>query len=195
MRPTATLLVLALAAWLAALAAAGTAAMAAFTALPRMGISIAGTEAFFAGDSAEMGRYAAGRMLTPVFLTGDWIQFTASALSVGCAVRLGRLGGFRGMRPAAVAFGISLGASALLLAWRAWSAPGMNADLLAYWTAVESGDRAAADAAKASFDAAHRTADAAFRAQAVTVAAALALLPASLLPAMPARASRPAPHA
>ena len=185
MRPTATLLLVALAAWLAAIAAAGASAMAAFSALPRMGISVAGTEAFFAGDTAEMGRYAAGRMMAPLFLTADWVQFTASSLAVGCAVRIGRLGGFRGLRPATWAFAVALGTSALLLAWRAWTAPAMNADLLAYWNAVEAGDRETAAAARASFDAAHRLADGAFRIQAITVAAALALLPVALLPAAP----------
>lgn len=191
MRPTATLLLVALAAWLAAIASAGAAAMAAFSSLPGMGLSVAGTEVFFAGDTADMGRYAAGRMLAPLFMSSDWVQFTASSLAVGCAVRLGRLGGFRGMRAAAWGFGFALASSALLLAWRAWSAPAMNADLIAYWNAVEAGDRDAAAAARASFDAAHRVADTVFRAQALAVAASLALLPAALLPAAPP----PARHA
>ena len=183
MRPTATLLLLALAAWLAAVAATGTAAMAAFGALPRLGISVAGTEALFGGDTAEMGRYAAGRMMGPVFMTGDWIQFTTSALAVGCTVRLVRLGGFRGPRWARGLLCAAVGSAAALLAWRAWSAPAMNADLLAYWHAVEAGEREAASAAKGAFDAAHRVADTLFRVQGATVAAALAMLPMALLEA------------
>lgn len=195
MRPTATLLFVVLAAWLAAVAATGVAAMAAFGSLPRMGISVSGTEAFFGGDTAEMGRYAAGRMLGPVFVTVDWVQFTASSLAVGCTVRLARLGGFRGDRWARGLLFAAVGTAALLLAWRAWSAPAMNADLLAYWQAVEAGDREAAAVAKASFDAGHRVADTLFRVQGAAVAAALALLPMALLPGGAPRAARGDRHA
>ena len=182
MRPTATLLLLALAAWLATLAAAGTAAMAAFTALPKMGLAVAGTEDFFASDPAEMGRYAAGRMLAPVFLTADWIQFACSAVAVGCTVRMARLGAFAGHRAARLALFAAVAVAALLLAFHAWRAPGMNADLLAYWQAIAAGDREAAAAAKSAFDAAHRVADGGFRATLVAVLVAIAAFPAALVP-------------
>lgn len=181
MRPTAALLVLALATWLAAIAAVGVAAMAAFGTLPHMGISVAGAEAFFGGDTAEMGRHAAGRMMGPVFMTADWVQFTASALTVGCTVRLRRLHGFRGESWASVLLFAAVGTAAVLLAWRAWTAPPMNADLVAYWQAVEAGDREAAASAKEAFDAAHRVADRLFRVQGAAVACALAILPMALL--------------
>ena len=156
--------------------------MSAFASLPRMGISVTGVEGFFAGDTAEMGRYAAGRMLAPVFMTADWIQFTASALAVGCTVRLARCGGFRGLAAARLALFAAVAVAAGLLAVHAWRAPAMNGDLLAYWQAIEAGDRDAAAAARASFDASHRVADAGFRATLVAVLVALAAYPAAVLP-------------
>lgn len=189
MRPTATILLLALVAWVAALAAAGAAAMGAFGSLPKLGISVSGTEAFFAGDTAEMGRYAAGRMLAPVFMLSDWVQIGASSLCVACTVRLVRLRGMAGSAWARHALVACVAVASALLAHRAWTAPGMNADLLAYWQAVESGDREAATTARASFDTAHRTADTFFRITLLVVAGAIAVLPAALLPARPARAS------
>jgi hypothetical protein len=194
MRPTATLLLLALAAWLAILAAVGAAAMGAFGSLPHQGISVAGVEGFFAGSTEEMGRYAAGRMMQPLFALADWVQFGASALTVGCTVRLARLGGFRGPSWARGGLYAAVGAAAVLLAIRAWTAPGMDADLHAYWEAAQAGDHAAADAARASFDVAHRAADGGMKAQLVAVGAALVLLTWALVPAPAAAAPRrPAP--
>ena len=187
MRPTATILLLALVAWVAAIAAAGAAAMGAFGALPKLGISVSGTEAFFSGDTAEMGRYAAGRMLAPVFLLSDWVQIGASSLCVACTVRLARLHGMHGAPWARRALVACVAVAASLMAYRAWTAPGMNADLVAYWQAVEAGDRDASMAARSSFDAAHRTADTLFRVNFFVVLAAVAVLPAALLPAHPAR--------
>ncbi|MEY4810745.1 MAG: hypothetical protein RI986_1083, partial [Planctomycetota bacterium] len=66
MRTTATILLFALSVWLSVILATGVAAMGAFGALPKLGISVAGTEGFFAGDTAEMGRFAAGKMLQPL---------------------------------------------------------------------------------------------------------------------------------
>lgn len=183
MRPTATLLLLALVAWIAAIAAAGTTAMAAFRALPDLGLSVAGTEGFFAGDTHEMGRYAAGRMLRPVFGAADWVQFGASSLCVGCTVRLARLRGLRGSAWARWALAGSVACAAALLAWRAWGAPAMDADLLAYWDAVARGDADAARAARSSFDAAHSAADAGFRIQMALVLAALVAFVPAMLPA------------
>lgn len=192
MRPTATLLLLALVAWFATIAAAGAAAMAAFRALPALGISVAGTEAFFAGDTQEMGRFAAGRMLHPLFGAADWVQFGASSVCVGCTVRLARLRGLRGSAWARWTLAGSVACAAVLLAWRAWGAPAMDADLLAYWEAVERGDADAARTARSSFDAAHAAADAGFRAQlALVLAAIVAFVPATVPSARPAAG----PHA
>ena len=182
MRPTATLLSVALACWFAAIAAAGAAAMAAFGSLPRMGISIPAVEAFFDGDPAEMGRWAAGRMLAPVFTASDWVQFTMAAATVTCTVRLVRLGGFRGLRAFRTAFIGCIAVAAALLAWRAWTAPAMNAELFAYWKAVEDGDRDAAATARAAFDRMHGGADAVFRVNLFLVLGAIAALPAALVP-------------
>lgn len=181
MRPTATLLLLALVAWTAAIAAAGAAAMGAFGSLPKLGITVSGVEAFFAGDTPEMGRYAAGRMLAPVFMLSDWVQIGASSLSVACTVRLARLHGMKGSAWARRTLVACVAVAASLMAWRAWTAPGMNADLLAYWQAVEASDRAAAEAARASFDAAHRTADTLFRITLFAVLGAIAAFPSALL--------------
>lgn len=195
MRPTATLLLIALTAWLAALAAVGTAAMGAFGSLPQQGISVAGTEAFFAGNTQDMGRYAAGRLMQPLFALGDWVQFATSALTVGCTVRLARLHGLRGPRWARGGLFVAVGTAAVLLAARAWTAPGMDADLRAYWDAVAAGDHAAADAARASFDLAHRAAEGGMKAQLAAVAAALVLLLWALLPASTESPRRGAGHA
>lgn len=182
MRLTAALLSVALACWFAAIAAAGAAAMAAFTSLPRMGITMPTVDAFFAGDTAEMGRWAAGRMLAPVFTASDWVQFTMAAATVTCTVRLVRCGGFRGVRAFRAAFVACVAIAAALLAWRAWTAPAMNAELFSYWKAVEDGDREAAATARAAFDGMHRGADAAFRVTLFLVLGAIAALPTALLP-------------
>lgn len=189
MRPTATLLLLALVTWFATLAAAGASAMAAFATLPKVGVTVSGVEGFFGADTAEMGRYAAGRMLAPVFLTADWVQFACSALAVGCTVRLARCGALRGTRVARVALCASVGVAAALLAIHAWRAPAMNGDLLAYWQAIDAGDRDAATAAKASFDAAHRIADAGFRATLAAVLVAIASFTAATVPGTNAHAA------
>jgi hypothetical protein len=183
MRPTVTLLTLALACWLASIAAAGAAAMAAFASLPKMGISVSGVEAFFSGNTGEMGRYAAGRMLAPVFTASDWVQFTMAAASVSCTVRLVRTGALRGWRPMRVTFIACVAVAAAMLAWRAWSAPTMNAELLTYWNAVEAQDASAAADARARFDGMHRAADTVFRASLFLVLGAIASLPGALLPA------------
>lgn len=183
MRPTATILLLALVAWAAAIAAAGAAAMGGFATLPKLGISVSGAEAFFSGDTAEMGRYAAGRMLAPVFMLSDWVQIGASSLCVACTVRLARLHGMHGSAWARRTLVACVAIAASIMAYRAWTAPGMNADLLAYWQAVEAGDRDAAGSARATFDAAHRTADTLLRVTLLVVLAAITALPAALIPA------------
>lgn len=188
MRPTATILLLALVTWFATLAATGVAAMSAFSTLPKLGVTVSGVEGFFGDDTAEMGRYAAGRMLGPVFMTADWVQFACSALAVGCTVRLARFGALAGARPARLALLGAVGIAAALLAIHAWRAPAMNGDLLAYWQAIGAGDRDAASAAKASFDASHRSADAGFRATLVAVLVAIAAFPAATVPGTKAHA-------
>lgn len=191
MRATASILLLALALWLATIAAVGTAAMAAFASLPKMGIQIESVRPFFGADTAEMGRYAAGHMLQPVFQAGDWVQYALAAASVSCTLRLLRAGGASGAPRWAGALLLALvAAAAALLAWRAWSMPAMQADLARYWSAVEANDPATATAAKASFDAAHRTAEAGYNAQLLLV---LLAIPAALLAVMPARMRAPAP--
>ena len=190
MRTTATILLFALSAWLSVILATGVAAMGAFSALPKLGISVAGTEGFFAGDTAEMGRFAAGKMLQPLFMAGDWVQFAASALTVGCTVRLARLGHFNGMRWARMVFFMCVAGAAIILAWRAWTAPAMTVDLLAYWDAVAANDRAAAEAARARFDTAHVAADAGFKIQMLCVIGALVCLLPALIAAPVRKAAR-----
>ena len=183
MRFSITVLVVALAVWLAAIVSAGAAAMAAFGSLPRQGITVADAAPYFAGDTVEMGRFAAGRMLQGVFLAGDWVQYAAAALAVGSTVRLLRLRGLGGLRAARVALAVLVGAAAAILAWRAWSMPAMTTDLLAYWDGVLANDHPAAEAAKARFDGAHRAAEAGLQLQLWLV---LAALPAAVLAALPA---------
>ncbi|MCX5641031.1 MAG: hypothetical protein NT059_09510 [Planctomycetota bacterium] len=190
MRTTATILFIALAVWFAVIMGTGAAAMGAFGALPKLGISVAGTEGFFAGDTAEMGRFAAGKMMQPLFMAGDWVQFAASALTVGCTVRLARLGGLNGMRWARAMLFACVAGAALILAWRAWSGPAMTFDLLAYWDAVAANDREAATAARARFDSAHVVADAGFKVQLVCVFGALLCLVPALLAAPVRKAGR-----
>ena len=190
MRTTATILLLALSVWLAVIMAAGVAAMSAFTALPKPGISVSGTEGFFAGNTEEMGRFAAGKMLQPLFLAGDWVQFAASALTVGCTVRLARLGGLNGMRWARALLFACVAGAALILAWRAWTGPTMTVDLLAYWDAVAANDREAATAARARFDTAHVAADTGFKVQLLCVVGALVCLLPALMQAPTQKAAR-----
>ncbi len=187
MRFSITVLVVALAVWLSAIVSAGAAAMTAFGSLPRQGITVADAAAFFGDNTAEMGRFAAGRMLQGVFLAGDWVQYAAAALAVGSTVRLLRLRGLQGPRAARIAVPVLVGAAAAILAWRAWSMPAMTTDLLAYWDGVLANDHAAADAAKARFDGAHRAAEAGLQLQLWLV---LAALPAAVIAALPVSGAR-----
>ena len=183
MRPTAAVLLLSLATLLAAIASAGVGAMSAFRSLPQMGITVAGTEEFFEGRTEDMGRYAAGRLMQPVFLTSDRVQFAFSALAVGCTVRLARLGGLRGAAWARWLLMACVAVGAAALAVRAAISPGMNADLLAYWDAVAAGERMLAAEAMARFDAGHRLADALYKVQLFAVLGALATFVLALVPA------------
>ena len=188
MRPTAAVLLLSLATLLAAIASAGVGAMSAFRTLPQMGITVAGTEEFFEGRTEDMGRYAAGRLMQPVFLTSDRVQFAFSALAVGCTVRLARLGGLRGSAWARWLLMACVATGAVALAVRAAAAPGMNADLLAYWDAVAAGERMIAAESLARFDAGHRLADALYKVQLFAVLGAMAAFVPALMTA-PAAAS------
>lgn len=195
MRVTSTILLIALAIWLSVIVAAGAAAIANFSTLPKLEISVQGTEAFFASNSEEMGKFAAGRALQPLFMASDWVQFAVSSIVVGCTLRLARLGDLHGPKWARVALMTSVVAAATLLAFRAWTAPSMNADLSIYWAGVMANDHAIADEARAQFDIAHRTADAVFKMQGIAVLGALiSLLPALLQPATAHAAKDRATH-
>lgn len=188
MRLCASILLIALACWLAVITAAGATAIASFTGLPRLGITVPQVQPFFGQDTAEMGRWAAGHVLQPVFVVGDWVQYVMAALAVGCTARMVRTRGYAGARWAAMTLLLVVAASAAILAWRAWSMPAMTEDLLAYWNAVEQNDAATAAAARLRFDAAHHAAETGLNAQFVLV---LLALPLAVLTLVPGRLAAP----
>ena len=144
---------LALATWLGVLIAAGVAAFATFTILPRLGLELVSFRGY---PALEHGRIAAGKVMEPIFTFVDVVQ-TAAAIVVLVTVGL-QTWVFR-CRASRLFGALRVGSLVLasgLFAFRAASlSPGMNHELRAYWKAAEAGELEVAAVHRAAFDAAH----------------------------------------
>lgn len=190
MRVTLALFWLALLVWFTATVAPGVAAAGAFYVIPRLEITVPALLPYFGGDSAEAGRYVAGRTLQPIFDITGWVQMSAAALAVSTIIRLWRT---RSMAapgwPTTLTLVLVLLGGALL-AGRIVQSNMQRADLLAYWQGVAQLDRTMALPAKERFDQAHATAMRLSTLQTVlllatVVAGALACTPAPRSPQEP----------
>lgn len=183
MRMTVVLLWLSLLTWCAAAVLPGAAAVAAFGTLPRVGLSVPRLDAMLASDPERAGRYAAGRMLQPLFDATDSVQMLAAAVAVTTLLRVWRLRGFaspRWLGTGAVCLVLVAGG---VLAVRLSLATTLRGNLHAYWSALESGDAPAASAAKESFDADHRVAERLSSLGVTALLAGIAATAAALAPA------------
>ncbi|MHC5025834.1 MAG: hypothetical protein ACYTGR_03635, partial [Planctomycetota bacterium] len=147
---------LCLAAWLSVLVAAAISATFTFAVLTHLDIDVSGLPWT---DSADHGRYAAGRVMEPIFFTVDLMQvIAAGGLVITLLARAimqdppwrGSLGLLRTIA-VAIALG-SFGGRAVLLT------PKMNTELRAMWGAAEAGDIDTANVHRAAFDRYHPTA-------------------------------------
>jgi hypothetical protein len=191
MRVTAAFYLIGLMLWFAATVAPGAAAASVFMTVPRMEISVPALDSYFAQDSAEAGRFVAGRALQPLFEITDWIQMVAAAMVVSSGFRLWRLRGLAGPRWSATVMVALIAVAALLLGARLMQSNGMRADLAMYWQAVVDFDRAAALPAKARFDDAHRVAERLSSMQVATLLAVVAMAGVASVPPVVRTAKNP----
>lgn len=148
---------LALVAWIAAITAPAAAAMVAFPRLAELEVALPGTQGFFADDPAAGGRFVAGYVTNPIFLTSDSIRLAAAATAWLAIVATGIRPTGRGR--AAVVASLSVAAASIVLAWSLATVASPLAVALEQWrTAVLADDVAGAAVAKAAFDPLHVTA-------------------------------------
>lgn len=163
---------LALVTWTTAIAIPGAAAMIAFTRLPPLGITMAGTEAYFAGDAEASGRFVAGFVANPLFAASDVVCFAAAA--VAWIAMLGTR-----FRPCGEGFGrilavIAVTLATVVLGWYLFLIGPPLAESLGTWRdAVLADDRPAAEAAWAIFDPLHEHASLALRIELVLLIVAI----------------------
>lgn len=141
------------------IAAPGAAAMAAFRALPRLGIDLPEYRAYAGGDGAVMGRVAAGFVLEDLFRITTWTSAALSA-AAGVAWIAAMFAGAAALRPwparvALVAMIVAIGSAGL----SQFEEPALTESLARYRELARSGDRGRADDARAAFDRLHRSAE------------------------------------
>lgn len=140
--------------WLGTLMLAGGAAAFVFATVIDMDLVV--TE-FASYDTTQHGRLVGGMIMDPVFFVTDVVQVVLAVVVIVLLVVqvIRRHGGpiANGIR------GLALLGVAALLAYRILMvAPGMNADLRAYWEAARAGDAETATVHRLAFDAMHPTA-------------------------------------
>jgi len=177
---------LALAAWLALLVSAGVSAVAVFTTLGEMDLSLSQYEAFQPDPSDVPNAHAhlaAGHILEPVFTLVDFAQFVVIPvliITLGIQLTVFRL---QLRRPANLIRVTCIVIASGLFAIHAFTrAPQMNQDLKAYWDAAEQGDVATALEHREAFNRQHPTAEAVLKVTLLlvvvaTVASAIAMTP------------------
>lgn len=148
---------LALVIWTTAIAIPGAAAMIAFTRLPPLGVTMAGTEDYFAGDAEASGRFVAGFVANPLFAASD--VACVAAATIAWIAMLGTR-----FRPCGEGLGrvlavIAVTLATLVLGWYLFTIASPLAESLGAWRdAVLADDRLAAETAWAIFDPLHESA-------------------------------------
>ena len=177
---------LALAVWLALLVSAGVSAVAVFTTLGEMDLSLSQYRDF-QPDQSDVpyahAHLAAGHILEPVFTLVDFAQFAViPLLIITLAIQL-TVFKLAVRRPANLIRMTCIVIASGLFAIHAFTrAPQMNRDLHAYWVAAQQGDVATALDHREAFNRRHPTAEAVLNVTLLlvvvaTVASAIAMTP------------------
>ena len=163
---------LALVIWTTSIAIPGAAAMIAFTRLPPLGITMSGTEDYFAGDAEASGRFVAGFVTNPLFVASDVACFAAA--TIAWIAMLGTR-----FRPCGEGLGrilavIAVTLATVVLGWYLIMIGPPLAESLGTWRdAVLANDRSAAGAAWAIFDPLHERASLLLRIELVLLIVAI----------------------
>src|SRR5687767_5170072 len=163
---------LALTMWIAALVAAGIAAMNVFGTLPNLDLTF---DRFMEMPRETHGRIASGMVMEGVFRTVDVIQCAAAPIAViALAVQLvSSRNALR--RPANLIRTLCIVVAAILFAYHAvMLAPAMNRELHAYWGAAESGQIELAESHLATFNKKHPIANTLLRTNLILLLVAVA---------------------
>jgi len=175
------------------IAAPGVAAIGAFRSLPTLGLELPAYRAYAAGDSAVMGRVAAGFVLEDLFRVTTWtstlLAVIAGAAWIGMAISAGDAVRRWPSRIALVALLVLIGAAGLANL----EEPSFSSALAEYRAHAREGRRAEADDAKARFDEMHRRAEAQRQAQFGAALLAIASGAAAIAPARRSRAPSQVP--
>jgi hypothetical protein len=148
---------LALVAWIGALVAAAVSAMNVFGTMPDLAIQ---STQFAALPTDDQARATAGVVMAEVFATVDAIQYVAAPVAVLALLAQFALFGQCIRRPANLVRVITTVTAAVALGYYAVAlAPGLNADLHAFWAAAEIGDLDTAGVARERFNVMHHTAE------------------------------------
>ena len=177
---------LALTVWLALLVSAGVSAIAVFTTLGEMDLSLPAYAAFQPAQSDvpyAHAHLAAGHILAPVFTFVDFVQFAVIPVLVITLVIQLTVFRLQVRRPANLIRVTCIVIASGLFAIHAFTrAPQMNRDLHAYWKAAQQGDVATALEHREAFNRQHPTAEAVLNVTLLlvvvaTVASAIAMTP------------------
>ena len=182
---------LALAVWLSVLVTAGVSAVAVFTTLGEMDVSLSAFAAFEPDESVVPNAHAhlaAGHVLEPVFTLVDFVQFAVIPLMLFTLIAQFTVFKQKIRRPAnLIRTGCIVIATGLFAFHALGTAPQMNRDLKAYWDAAKDGDLTAALQHRAAFNRRHPTAEAVLQSNLLLVLLATFASAMAMTPALPQR--------
>ena len=182
---------LALTIWLAVLVTAGVSAVAVFTTLGEMDVSLEAYAAFEPDESDVPNAHAhlaAGHVLEPVFTLVSFVQFAVIPLMLITLIAQFTVFQQKIRRPANLIRTACIVIAAGLFAFHALArAPQMNRDLNAYWDAAKDGSVTAALEHRAAFNRRHPTAEAVLNGTLLLVVLATFASAAAMTPALPQR--------
>ncbi len=182
---------LALAVWLAVLVTAGVSAIAVFTTLGEMDVSLSAYAAFEPDESDVPNAHAhlaAGHVLEPVFTLVSFVQFALIPLMLITLIAQFTVFQQKIRRPANLIRTACIVIAAGLFAFHALArAPQMNRDLQAYWDAAGAGNVTAALEHREAFNRRHPTAEAVLITTLLLVVVATFASAVAMTPALPQR--------
>ena len=182
---------LALTIWLAVLVTAGVSAVAVFTTLGEMDVSLEAYAAFEPDESDVPNAHAhlaAGHVLEPVFTLVSFVQFALIPLMLITLIAQFTVFQQKIRRPANLIRTACIVIAAGLFVFHALArAPQMNRDLQAYWDAAKDGNVTAALEHREAFNRRHPTAEAVLNATLLLVVLATFASAAAMTPALPQR--------
>ena len=182
---------LALAVWLSVLITAGVSAVAVFTTLGEMDVSLEAYAAFEPDESDVPNAHAhlaAGHVLESVFTLVDFVQFAVIPLMLITLVAQFTVFQQKIRRPANLIRAGCIVIAAGLFAFHALAqTPQMNRDLKAYWDAAKDGDVTTALEHRAAFNRRHPAAEAVLQSTLLLVVLATFASAVAMTPALPQR--------